>query len=614
MRKTYITPHGYYFDLANSYSCIISEDDPTHECRSAPSQDSVIGLPPSGLQTNYSGSKLVQSAPQHPFHIAIANHKPGGPAGSFHGNGNNGLANHHGYGAPGGLDHKSGGMSDAPPPLPPPPPYVQHFPGTVRLPPGAPNMHFLPRQMMSQPRSPRMPTGMRPPTMAPLLNASSLAKVNPAGEASNSAINGGSVLMRPSAHLQDIIPMTTTTVTLVASGNISSTDTVTSYKNSMGYPPPVPMVAGGNGVAAAIMGTTPVTRPSSLGVQVPTHTPPGYSLVSSSCVDANPSVTPMPPPQGSTPPISVSRPSSVEISVAYTCYNPSSTTGTTAVVAAAYSSPGADNQSPGPPLSRDSVSAGMPQPAPSPVGTAPTPPTPRQMSPPASTPTATDCSMCGHCGQSRMPPSPAMACQFGGMWPGHGGGGGPMAGFPTAHPPHMHPMAPHHRPPTAHGLVSANVPYPPYSPLPNGLSPEVLFNNQANFVMQQHRPPPPLPIATNGAGILGQHPALGAAALGGHYPMHAPTPGLLMGHPLMHHHHQGTLWGSKGAKNLSPMCCNCGATGHRGPECKESTFDMMARSGDLATEKFCTPFLYINPVFAMPSSHFDPLSTCRHFC
>jgi hypothetical protein len=102
---------------------------------------------------------------------------------------------------------------------------------------------------------------------------------------------------------------------------------------------------------------------------------------------------------------------------------------------------------------------------------------------------------------------------------------------------------------------------------PNGMTfmPEVLFNNQANFVMQ-HRPPPPLPM--NGAGILGQHPLAPSSS---HFPMHGPQSGLLMGqltHPMF----------TKLSKG--PMCCNCGASGHRGTECKESTFDMMTRSGE----------------------------------
>ena len=209
----------------------------------------------------------------------------------------------------------------------------------------------------------------------------------------------------------------------------------------------------------------------------------------------------------------------------------------------------------------------------------PTHPTgPARTPTPSSTPGCSSCGCDGHCRGNSTSTPPTYHYNY--MWPHHPGvfPGGFLPGlFPVTSNGLVNP--PNLAPPFTHPLQ----PGPPIS-LPNGLTQEVLYNNHHGITLVQtggqHSPAAPPFIAPFPPNVI---------------------PGGAMGHPGSHsagsrdsssasstssvgNGGNGTNNGGGGGSSSSKagskaMCCNCGGTGHRAPECKETTMDAMAMAG-----------------------------------
>jgi hypothetical protein len=125
--------------------------------------------------------------------------------------------------------------------------------------------------------------------------------------------------------------------------------------------------------------------------------------------------------------------------------------------------------------------------------------------------------------------------------------------FPPNLPPHMG-IFPHlppgaFLPPTSNGMVNPvqNIPYPPVN-FPNGVTPEILYNPPFTL-MGGHHIPSHLVAQMQGVPFITQCPP------------NQPTNG------------------TKAVKTLS--CYNCGQSGHRATDCKETTMDSITHTGNL---------------------------------
>ena len=224
----------------------------------------------------------------------------------------------------------------------------------------------------------------------------------------------------------------------------------------------------------------------------------------------------------------------------------------------------------------------VPTPGPTPVASAPTPshtPTPAQTQPPTATSTVPNCSACGctgHCGVGLGSGVPTLHYNY--MWPGHPGA------FPGCIP-HMLPV-------TSNGLITH--PGLPFTHpmqaalnLPNGLTHEVLYNTGGLTLVQpgqQHSPvPAPNFMAPFPPGLLPGGPAMGNPGLPGSSAgsrdscssSGSSTTGAIGSGSSSHGNGNSNL----GNKGKTPTCCNCGASGHVGTECKEATMDAMTQAG-----------------------------------
>ena len=338
------------------------------------------------------------------------------------------------------------------------------------------------------------------------------------------------------------------------------------------------------------VGVSNIARPSSLGVPMPMIVP--GSMASTNVTYTMAPGTSIPPPnpldvKNVMIPSGMSLTSTSEVSGAYTVFHQgcSTTSSTVTYTSSGGFQPSMPNSGPPPPGPLPYSVPGSvvtPQAAvlhgpvgvrqsPSPAGTqnsiSPAPvhvpnhgvptPTPTTVPTPNPTPNGSSgngCSSCGcsgHCGQAA--PTPTYQYNFPHVWP-------------------PNPMMPHHSFPvgfavTSNSMIGHNLPNLPFSPhhvqqqpppfnLPNGVTPEVLYNNQTNFAMMH-------------------------SATGQHHPGHFVGPHLPF-MPGLPPAHMGLAPAIGKIRNTTPMCHNCGNSGHRAPDCKEATMESMTRSGEQA--------------------------------
>ncbi len=201
----------------------------------------------------------------------------------------------------------------------------------------------------------------------------------------------------------------------------------------------------------------------------------------------------------------------------------------------------------------------------------PTPPAP-PMAPPTQTPTghgpvgSPGCSACGcngHCNNAGPRSAPSFHYNY--MWPQH-----PPGVFPAGFLPGLLPVS-------SNGLINPpNLPFAQHPlqggpiNLPNGLTPEVLYNNQHGVTLVQtgghHGPPFVAPFPP---GVVPGMPGIGNP--GSH------SAGSRDSSSASSTSSNGGGNGGKG--KVITMCCNCGGTGHTAPECKEATMETMAQAG-----------------------------------